>query len=216
MSVLGIYGSGGAGRTFYDVASLTNEWEEIVYIDDTVEEGLYRGVLRMPYAVFKQRYPKENSKVIIAMGEPFYKKQIYEKVKTDGYSLGNIIHPSAYVSNRAVIGEGVFLHCGVCIGPDAVISDNVTFEQYATAAHDTKVGMHSQISAYVMIAGYSEIGSETYIGLHVPVKDKVKIGNHVVVSMGAVVMKDVPDLVTVFGNPARISAKREENELIFK
>ena len=62
MSVLGIYGSGGAGRTFYDVASLTNEWEEIVYIDDTVEEGLYRGVLRMPYAVFKQRYPKENSK----------------------------------------------------------------------------------------------------------------------------------------------------------
>jgi serine O-acetyltransferase len=39
------------------------------------------------------------------------------------------------------------------------------------------------------------------------IKNKVKIGNNVTVGMGAVVVKDVPDNVTMVGNPARILTK---------
>ena len=38
MMVLGIYGSGGLGRGIQEYVAEIEEWKEIVFIDDTVEE----------------------------------------------------------------------------------------------------------------------------------------------------------------------------------
>ena len=42
--VLGIYGSGGTGRNVKEIAEVIGTWNEIVFIDDTVKSGIYKGV----------------------------------------------------------------------------------------------------------------------------------------------------------------------------
>lgn len=57
--VLGIYGSGGCGREAKNVADILNIWEEIVFIDDTVDPGIFKGIKRIPFKMFCQLYDKK-------------------------------------------------------------------------------------------------------------------------------------------------------------
>ena len=48
------------------------------------------------------------------------------------------------------------------------------------------------------------VGYASHIGTNASIREKLTIGKHAVVGMGAVVLKDVPDNAIVVGNPARI------------
>ena len=85
--VLGIYGSGGTGRNVKEIAEVIGTWNEIVFIDDTVKSGIYKGVCRMPFQCFVQKYSKEAAEVIIALGEPEHKINLYNKVKNTDTSV---------------------------------------------------------------------------------------------------------------------------------
>ena len=214
--VLGIYGSGGAGKIVKDIAVEQNQWEEVVFIDDTVSADVYKGVRRMPFSILCEEFRVNEIEIIIALGEPKYKIMIYDKIKKAGYNLGNVIHRTALVSKEAVLGKGVFINAGAVISADAVIEDNVSIEEYSIVSHESIVHAHAQISAFVMISGHCEVGEGTYIGVNVPVKEKVKIGAHSVVGMGSVVLRDIPDGVTAMGNPAKAMLKRAEEDRVFK
>ena len=51
--VLGIYGSGGAGKEVKDIAEMLNKWSEIVFIDDTVDCDFFKGILPNNYTTGK-------------------------------------------------------------------------------------------------------------------------------------------------------------------
>lgn len=211
--VLGIYGSGGAGRGAKEIADLQGIWSEIVFIDDTFPEGDFKGVKRIPFEQFRKSYSTENAKVVIAIGEPTYKVLLYNKVKEAGYSLGNVIHPTVYVSPDAKLGEGIIAQMGSMIAVDTIIGNNVTLEQYVVIAHDSAIGNHVQMSAFVMIAGHCKVGEGTYIGINASVRDKTEIGENCIISMGSVVQRNVPDNVIVMGNPARILKEKGDTKV---
>ena len=213
--ILGIYGSGGAGKGAKEIAVLQNKWSEIVFIDDTVSADVFKGCKRMPFEQFCNEYSPTEAEVVIAQGEPEFKKLLFEKVKEKGYSFANVIHPSVYVSPDAKLGEGIIAQMGCMIAVDTQIGDNVTLEQYVVVAHDSIVEEHAQISAFVMIAGHCHIGSGTYIGIGVPIRDSIRIGRDSIISMGSVVQRDIPDSVIAMGNPARVM-KNRDGERVFK
>lgn len=213
---LGIYGSSGAGRTVKEMVDLIGKWDEIIFIDDTVEPDVFKGIPRMPYDIFKQKYDIDDTEVVIALGEPKYKELLFGKVAADGYHFTNVFHPTSIISPSAKLGQGIIVHAGSIISADATVEDNVTLQQYVVVAHDAIIHSHVQISAFTVIAGRCEVGESTYIGLHAAVKDKVKIGSQSLVGMGSIVVKDVPDLVTVAGNPARAIMKRTTVDKVFE
>lgn len=213
--VLGIYGSGGAGRGVKEIADLQGIWSEIIFIDDTVTPDTFKGIRRITFDMFKQQYSPQQAKVIIAMGEPEYKILFYNKVKEQGYSFANVIHPSVYISPDAVLGEGIIAQLGTMIAVDAVIGNNVTLEQYVVVAHNSVIKDHAQISAFVMVAGYCKIGEGTYVGIGVPIRDGIAIGANSIISMGSVVQREIPDNVIAMGNPARV-IREKGNERVFK
>lgn len=214
--VLGVYGSGGVGKEIKEIAVYLQQWDEVVFIDDTVPADIFRGIRRMPFSAFQREYDGAKAEVIIAQGEPRYKKLLYHKVKEAGYELTNIIHPSAIISESASLGKGIIVKPGAVVSVDAVIEDNVSIEEYAVVGHDCIIHKHAQISSFVMIAGRCEIGEGTYIAISVPVRETVKIGSNTVVGMGSVVLRDLPDSVTAMGNPARPMRKRTDEDRVFK
>jgi len=58
------------------------------------------------------------------------------------------------------------------------------------------------------------VGSDVWIAANALILSGVTIGNGAVVGMGAVVLRDVPPYAIVFGNPARVVAKRFSDEVI--
>lgn len=201
--VLGIYGAGGAGREVKEIAVQLKNWDEVIFIDDTESAGWFKGMRRMPFEEFRNEFETNIAEIVISLGEPAYKVMLREKVEKAGYTLGNVIHPTAWVSESAIMGNGITLRAGVIINADAVIKNGVTIMEYSAIGHDTVVEDNAQIAAGVLVGGHCNIGENTYIATGVPVKDSITIGKDSVIGIGSVVSRDVPPNVIALGNPAR-------------
>lgn len=212
--VLGIYGSGGAGKEVKDIAEMLNKWSEIVFIDDTVDCDFFKGIKRMPWSVFCKTYSSDDSEIVISLGEPEYKLSLSRKIKQHGYSLGNVFHPGAWISPSAIIGHGVVLRMGAIVQADTVIGDNVTIMEYSGVGHDSIVGNNVQIAAGVLVGGHCTIGDNTYISVGVLVKEKICIGSNSIVGIGSVVSRNIDENVVALGNPAR-AMKMKDNSKVF-
>ncbi|NBH82401.1 acetyltransferase [bacterium C-53] len=214
--VLGIYGSGGAGKEVKEIVDELHHWDEIVFIDDMVPADTFKDVKRMPFEQFQNEFNAETAEVVIALGEPKNKIILYNRIKAAGFGLANVIHRTAWVSPTATIGKGVILRAGVVVSADAYIGDNVTILECSHIGHDVIVNDHCQIAGFVIIGGHSEVGEGTYIGLSVPVKEGIKIGRCAVVGMGSVVSRDIPDDVIALGNPARGIRRNDDDSRVFR
>lgn len=110
--------------------------------------------------------------------------------------IGNNVYigPDCYIH----AGGGVYIDDGTILGPKVKIwsvnHDYNTFEMLPYSKNTIKNSVY--------------IGKGCWIGLDVKICPNVKIGNGVVIAMGSVVTKDVPDYCLVGGNPAKILKKR--------
>lgn len=214
---LAIYGAGGSGKEVYEIVEdcegERKKWEEIIFIDDTKEEGLFRNNRRIPFSVFVDKYSAFDTQVIIAIGEPKQRKILYDKVINAGFELANVIHEAAKISESANLGKGVVIQDGVIISSDAYIEDNVYLNHRALIGHDVKVGKHCQISCNTAFAGGSELGECVFVGISACVRDHITIGEHSVLSMGTIVMHDVKPYKIVMGNPGREIANNTDEKV---
>lgn len=107
-----------------------------------------------------------------------------------------------------IIGEGG-IFC-----PNSMVTSNATIGRffqaniYSYVAHDCVVGDFVTFAPGVRCNGRVHIGDYAYIGTNAVIREgtpdkPLRIGAGAVVGMGAVVTKDVPDGMTVIGNPAR-------------
>lgn len=213
--LLGIYGSGGFGREVKEIAEICNLWDELVFIDDTVEAGIFQGLKRMPFDFFGNSYGVREAEVVIALGEPEYKRELYEKVKKKGYSFANVIDPRSNVSISAKMGKGIVIYAGAFVSSNVIIEDNVCIGLKTIIGHDCVVHQHCQIAPGVILGGRCIIECGTYIGMGVPVKEDITVGADAIVGMGSVVLRDIPENVIALGNPAR-AMKHKDDKKVFQ
>ena len=211
--ILGIYGSGGAGREVKDIAEELDKWDEIVFIDDTVEADIYQGISREPFSIFKEKYPVNDSEIVITVGDPNIKELLYDRVKLEGYHLANIIHNLAWVSPTAQLGEGVILRAGVVVNSNVLIGNNVTIQENSCIGHDSQIGDNCHISSMVATGGFAKIGRNNFIGIGTGLRDRVSVGDMNVIGMGTVVTKDIGDNKLTYGNPMKMQEKPQDFSL---
>jgi len=105
------------------------------------------------------------------------------------------------------IGDDVDIGKNTCIDRgtlgDTVIGDGTKIDNLVHVAHNVKIGRNCMIIALTCIGGGVIIEDNSYVGIGSSIRDQVKIGEKAFVGMGAVVVKDVEENVTVVGNPAR-------------
>src|SRR6185437_14926253 len=104
------------------------------------------------------------------------------------------IHPGATIGRRFFIDHGM----GVVIGETAEIGDDVLLYQGVTLG-----GTGNEQGKR-----HPTIGDNVVIGTGAKVLGSIRIGNHVKIGAGSVVVHPVPDYSTVVGIPGRIVRMR--------
>jgi len=131
------------------------------------------------------------------------KKKLVQKLKTDyDFNFSNLIHASAQVSPFASLGEGITVGALSVIAAYSTIDNHVRINRLVSIGHHTRIGEYTHVSPGVTVAGKCQIGNACFIGAGSVVKDYIRIGNNSTIGAGSVVVKDIPDNVTAFGNPA--------------
>ena len=125
-----------------------------------------------------------------------YKREMYERLKPQGYKFANLISPKADVCSSS-IGEGNWINDYAYLAFGSKIGNNNTFVQHSIVSHSTQMADHNVVSARAIIAGSCLIGNQNYFGVNSTVFNKLKIGNKCIVGGGSVVKKDLPDFTMV-------------------
>lgn len=204
MGVLGIYGAGGLGRTLNDYIGISElKYDEIVFIDDTRDEGIFRKKRIMPFESFYKKFSPLESYIVIGVGEPYLRKIFIDRIHGKGYRMPVLFLKGSYVSDYATYGEGMVVLPGGRVEDGCRIGDNVIVMDNSIVGHDSCIGNNVSISSNVSVCGKCSIGDNVYIGVGSVLRDQINIGSNAVVGMGSVVMRDVQDGIEVAGNPAR-------------
>src|SRR5271169_6030402 len=100
------------------------------------------------------------------------------------------IHPGARIGRRFFIDHGM----GVVIGETSEIGDDVLMYQNVTLGGTGKEAGKR----------HPTIGNEVVVGTGAKILGNIRIGDHVKVGAGSVVVRSVPDHSTVVGVPGRV------------
>lgn len=120
-----------------------------------------------------------------------------------GLNYHTLVHPTAYVSPLARLGQGVFVGANSVIGPGARIGDHVFVNRGVTIGHDTHIGSFSRIQPGANLGGLSRIGRGVTVAIGAILLERLVIGDGAFVGAGAVATEDVPEGVLVLGIPAK-------------
>ena len=203
--VLAFYGAGAMGREFKYVADETGQWPEMVFIDDHAVTEQLLGCPVIGFQTFRKQYGPENTRFVITIGEPKFRKEAFDRMIEAGYHGARLFHPSAVIIPDAEVGEGAVVGPGVFIGSLAKVGNNFYAARGAAIGHDSVIKDHTRVGPNAFIGGHTAVGENVFIGSGAMLKDRICVGDFSVVAMGSIVFDNVKDYTTVMGNPARIT-----------
>jgi len=87
---------------------------------------------------------------------------------------------------------------------DTIIHSYVKIDDHVFIAHNCDIGTKTMVIACAEISGSVTIGERCWLGPNCSIMNKVKIGDHNLIGLGAVVLKDTPAGAVLAGNPAKI------------
>ena len=147
--------------------------------------------------------PLPNTLYVMALMDPTTKIKISKILLDKGCEFMSFIHPTAILGRNVKLGEGVVITPGCILSCDIEVGDFVFLNTQTTLGHDVKVGAYTSINGKVEISGFVEIGESVTIGSRVVVLPKKKIASGATVGAGSVVVGNIKQPITVFGNPAK-------------
>jgi sugar O-acyltransferase (sialic acid O-acetyltransferase NeuD family) len=147
--------------------------------------------------------PQSGDRLLMAVGNPKVKKQLFADLKLRGCTFTGLIHPSAVVARTAMLGEGVVVCPQAFVSADAVVGDLCAINGSASVGHDVNLGSFATLSAHVDLTGWVNVDECVFFGSGARVLPKVKIGYGARIGAGAVVMRSVPADAVVYAPPAK-------------
>jgi len=138
-----------------------------------------------------------------SVGDPGVRIKLYDLARKTGFKFPNLIHPSAYISPRALLGEGNYIGPGVTINVNAKISDHCIINTGAIIEHDCQVGDFVHIASGAVLSGGVSVGDHSHVGAGSVVIQNLKIGAKTMIGAGSIVTKNIRAGVIAYGNPCK-------------
>lgn len=212
ISVL-IFGAGGHAKVLIDTLHLLKI--NILGIMDSSPEQIGQSVLDVPILgcedeILKQ-YSPTNIQLVNGIGSTIStakREYIFNRHKNMGYHFLNVIHPSVYIGQNVMLGEGIQAMAGSIVQSGSHIGNNVIINTHATVDHDCFIGDHVHLAPSTTCCGAVTIGNRTQVGCGAIIIQNVKIGEQSLIAAGAVVIRDVTSHSKMAGIPARMMEEK--------
>ena len=212
-----VVGAGGHGRVIADILTRSRDAGAplipLGFVDDTpglagstVADLPVLGTLAMLAAI-------EHDVILIGIGENAIRRRLADRFVGAGERLGSAIHPGATISATTRIADGIVVCGGAVVQPGATLGRGVIINTRASVDHDSRIGDFAHVSPGATVGAQVEIGEEALIGLGASIIARRRIGARTTIGAGSVVVRDIPDDVVAFGNPARIRSSREREAI---
>lgn len=121
------------------------------------------------------------------------RKEVFERFKNLNYEFYTFISQYAQLyTDRANIGENVFIGTGARTHPDVIIKDNCYIGEGTLIAHDCVINKHSYIGAGSILAGGCNIGECVFVGMGVMMKTDITIPDNTSLGIGISIHRDIP------------------------
>ena len=193
-----LFGASGHGKVIKDILN-ANGVKVKAFVDDNpdVKECGGRPVVHDAAGL---------SPMIVSIGVNKVRKMIVERLRSGNPMIrfATAIHPSAVISPSAKIGEGSVVMAGAVVNADAVIGKHCIVNTGATIDHDCVVEDYCHVAPGAHVCGGTQIGEGAWIGVGTSIIQCLNIGKNCMIGAGSVVVRDIPDDVTAFGNPCRV------------
>lgn len=151
--------------------------------------------------------------VISAVGSPAVKKKFIAFLNKYHLRVAlPVIHPNAYVSCDAEIGDDTVILAGSVIQPQVKVGRHVYISTVCTLGHDVIVEDFASVHPGVQVGGEVVLGVGSFIGIGATILPRVKIGKWTTVGAGAVVIGDLPPYCTAVGVPAQVVKRHEPQD----
>lgn len=190
-----ILGSGGHGRTLFDV--LTESGMKVtafVEPDDFFESSdVETHVFGVP--VIRQSEVTDESvcSVILGVGqikESSSRRALFLWARNLGLQTPPVISSSASLSPSSSISDAAQVLSGVMIGPEVHVGLGSIVNTGAQIHHGSEIGAFCHISTGVIINGDVSVGDDVFIGSGSLIRNGISISNGTFVPMGSVVTRD--------------------------
>ena len=145
---------------------------------------------------------------VVALGSNRLRSKLAARLRELDFALPVVVHPTAWVSPTAILGDGTVVLQMAAISTQAEIGPTVIINSGAVIEHDARIGESAHIGPGCTLAGVVTIGPRALLGIGSSVRPEVTIGADAVVGAGSTVVTDVADGAVVAGCPARRLERR--------
>jgi sugar O-acyltransferase (sialic acid O-acetyltransferase NeuD family) len=141
-----------------------------------------------------------------AAGDNHLRRQLYDKVKSAGYTCVSYLSSRAFAARSARLGENTFVHEGAALQHGVKIGSNVVVGSGTCVGHSTVIEDDCFVGPHVAIAAFCRIGRGSFLGANSCLVESTQVAEGCVISPGAVIFKATEPGEVYVGNPARRAA----------
>jgi len=207
INIYGIYGASGFGKEVLPLLiEHLDKQDKVYFIDDNSELDSLNGYKILTFSEFLAQ-KSDNYFISIAIANSKIREFLTIKCLSHNIKLINITASNIVILDNVDIDDGAILCPFVTLTSNIKIGKSFHANLYSYVAHDCIIGDYVTFAPAVKCNGNIKIEDHVYIGTGAIIKQgkpnkPLIIGKGATVGAGAVVTKNVPAGMTVFGNPA--------------
>jgi sugar O-acyltransferase (sialic acid O-acetyltransferase NeuD family) len=206
-----IVGAGGHGREVHDIALAAADdghagCSIVGFVDDnpvpeTVAAVERRGVPVLGPVAQLALLPS-SVQVLIGVGSATVRARLADHPDVRGRGAPVLVHPSATVGTLAELGPGTVVWPGARVSTAVRTGRHVHVNQNATVGHDAVLEDFATLHPAAAVSGSVLLGRAATMGANSFIRQGLRLGETSFAGAGSVVVRNVPDGVTVVGVPA--------------
>lgn len=183
-----VVGAGGHGRSVAEAAELSGQFDVVGFLDDAapVGERVHGRHVIGPLASMAD-HCRVVDQAIVAIGNNAVREMLIQRLTEAGFALATVVHPRAFVSPSAVVGQGVAIMAGAIVGTEARLGVGSIVNCGAVVDHHATVEDFGHLGVNASMAGDTVLGRGAWMQVGAALGYGVKISSGVTLDPGEAV-----------------------------